>query len=376
MNRSNRWGLIIFLFSSFLLTADENLNKISKHAQVYSETNEYSKAIKLYSELLNESLQPWQVARLHYNLGLLKLAQNQSKQALDEFLQINPLELSFPENVKKLFFYEAIAYIQQAEDLKKLNQPITEYKQSYLLQKSLILLENAKKTPCLLHSQENENLKCEPSLLINTEKFIKQRLKDLEIQSQEIKQEKTPKEQSSFALKQLIIAQNQAILSLKMTYQIDLLIESTEKQKNKLPLQQQQKQTLEAGNAFIPAVLKDQEKEFIQKNPTSCLISKWNDVISLFDEGYQSAKNGLVMLSNESFSIEEIMIANELTVQYWQQAIELLLSPPQPSSSDAINQTPKSTESINETILEIQEMFSQDQMKSSIKAPQKELQSW
>lgn len=372
----NQGVLIVFLFFAFRLGAEGDLNEASKRAQVYAETDNYSKAVDLYSQLFNDSLQPWQIARLHYNLGLLKLAQKQSKEALDEFLQIHPMELSSPQNVRNLFFYEAIAYLQQADDLKSVNQSFAREKQSYLLNKSLKVLEKAKIASCSIYTNVNEDLKCEPSILIKTtENIVKQSLHNIENKSME--QEPPPKEVNGFALKQLKIAQNQAIVSLKMAYQLDLLADFSQNQKNKSQLYQQQQLTVEAGNAFIPAVLKDQEKEFIHKDPrASCLISKWSEVISLFDLGYQSAKNSLMFLSKDSNFIQGIIIFNELTVQYWQRAIDLLFLPPQSGSPDTVNQQSDSIENMNETIRELQEMFFQDQMEKPIRAPQKELLSW
>lgn len=130
------------------------------------------------------------------------------------------------------------------------------------------------------------------------------------------------------------------------TFTLNLLARLMPEQKM---LIEQQEAVLLRAASFIPAVLKEQNINYHDANhqKTSCQQSPWDQVIPLFDHGLQAAKKGAVAAQQEQ------------TLQDWQQAYNLLLSPPQLNQSSGAS-APKN---YAETFRLIQEMYLEDQPK-------------
>ncbi len=129
-------------------------------------------------------------------------------------------------------------------------------------------------------------------------------------------------------------------------------------------LTQQLQAALEKSLPFIPVVLEEQKKLYHQTgNPNArCQESPWDQVIPFFDRGYQMAKKAAAQFSPLKW---------EQTVQDWQQALNLLINPPQPNLQP---EKSSSSQNLSQTLGLIQEMYLQDQAQPV--QEQKELHSW
>ena len=103
--------LSIFLFPFFTLLSLESFAKLSQEAEALWKARDFERALLLYDSLLNESLSPWQYARLQYNVGTLYLSKTQPLQALNTFKSIQVEQLSLPLFGRNLLFNSAMAYL-------------------------------------------------------------------------------------------------------------------------------------------------------------------------------------------------------------------------------------------------------------------------
>lgn len=147
--------------------------------------------------------------------------------------------------------------------------------------------------------------------------------------------------------------------------------EASQKTKMQAILKNQQQEMLEEAAFFIPVVLEEQRLHFQEnRDPSSsCQQSPWDQVIPLFDHGYQLARMAKKELSASSLNIQKVEIEQEQTIQDWERALNLLLHPPQNhDKSSSISQN------LTNTFQIIQEMYLEDQ--SSPEQTAKELHTW
>lgn len=124
-------------------------------------------------------------------------------------------------------------------------------------------------------------------------------------------------------------------------------------------IQEAQNDVITRADLFIPAVLKDQENLFQQPNHSfsRCQESPWNQVIPLFDNGYVAAMEGAKLFALSSTDRQKIAAEQERTLDNWQRAVNLMMSPPKTSPKPS----PAAPKNLAETLRQIQEMYLEDQ---------------
>lgn len=171
------------------------------------------------------------------------------------------------------------------------------------------------------------------------------------------------KEDSPAAILQQAL--NQAHHTLLLSFLSEIMLKSVPKsEKIQAILKNQQEAILNQAAPFIPSVLEEQKMHFHQ----DCQQSPWDQVIPLYDQGDQAAQNAKKQLGKPLLDLQTLIAYQERTIQEWQQALMLILHPPQ--------QTPAAStpQKLTETFRLIQEMYLQDQAQSEEKI--EELYSW
>lgn len=135
-------------------------------------------------------------------------------------------------------------------------------------------------------------------------------------------------------------------------------------------LGEQQQEILTNTAPFIPTVLKEQEKLFQQggENNSNCQQIPWNQAIPLYDQGYRALQRSLKVLESPSFDSPLIIALTDQAIKDWQQALKLILHPPQPQSAGSTSQQ------FANTVRLLQEMYLQDQ--SHPAQANQEVHSW
>lgn len=138
-------------------------------------------------------------------------------------------------------------------------------------------------------------------------------------------------------------------------------------------LKTQQQDVLLQAAAFIPSVLDEQKMHFQHaKNRASrCQQSPWDQVIPLFDRGYRAAQNADKQFNTISLDPQLLIANQEEIIKNWQQALNLILHPPQQNQTPSSNAVPQN---LTETFRLIQEMYLEDQAQPEQKS--EELHSW
>lgn len=184
------------------------------------------------------------------------------------------------------------------------------------------------------------------------------------------------KEISSLAALQQALDQANRSLQLLLLAQL-IPQKSSLQEKRKQILSAAQQAVLTRADRFILAVLKDQASHYQEANgPNSgCQQSPWDQVIPLFDHGFLSAQGARELLEASSDNPQMIAAQQEQTLQDWQQALNLLMNPPQQSQQNktggASSSTPKN---LADTFRLVQEMYLEDQAQPEPES--KELHSW
>ena len=156
----------------------------------------------------------------------------------------------------------------------------------------------------------------------------------------------------------------QALTQANLSFELLLLaglISNTSFENEKLNtiLREEQNAVIRRADLFIPAVLKDQETRFQQPNQSfsRCQKSPWDQVIPLFDNGYVAATEGAKLFVESSLDRHKIAAEQERTLDSWQQAVNLMMSPAKTSSMPS----PATPKNLAETLRQIQEMYLEDQ---------------
>lgn len=163
------------------------------------------------------------------------------------------------------------------------------------------------------------------------------------------KKEKTP----VIILQQAI---KQAHHALQLSF-LSILIPKDFKDQTALQktLQIQQQNVLQEVKPFLKAVLTEQKTHFQQ---AKCQRFPWEQVIPLFDKGYQAAQEADKELKHTPVRRQVLITYQEQTMQNWQKALDLLQHP-----LDQQNQQTNALTSpaLNETFRLVQEMYLEDQ---------------
>lgn len=121
---------------------------------------------------------------------------------------------------------------------------------------------------------------------------------------------------------------------------------------------------------LIPAVLKEEDKRYHQTidKEARCQQIPWDQVIPLYDHGFRIAQQTEKQFNTPLISFQTIIGGQIQTINDWQQALDLILHPPQQQENSSTSQK------WTETYRQIQEMYLEDQ--SEPEHTTKELHSW
>jgi hypothetical protein len=147
-------------------------------------------------------------------------------------------------------------------------------------------------------------------------------------------------------------------------------------------LKNSQKRVLGSIPLFISAVLKEEKKNFTQKNSKDkCQKTPWNQAIPLFDKGAQEAQEAHELLSKQPPLSESALEQQTSGIKFWKKVLDMLKNPPSPESDSSNQKSESSPTPIqqaptnpDDTLRLLQEMQLQDQ-KVEWKMP-KEFESW
>lgn len=344
--------LFLFLFLSWAVWGEEDLFLLSQQAENLGSAHDYAAAGQLYEQLNPDSLPAWQRARLFYNLGTLRLAQQRPDEALMFFQKIHPTELSLPRFGCDYFLNLGIAYLHYAQTWKIpfLNQ------QTLFIQQALEAFHKAYLMECQSHP------------LI--EQWIQTANLQLHVNEQQkrqyaIEQADQGKEFLSVGVLRQALEQADQALQLSLLKKLGELDTSSH-------LMEQQQAVLTAAAPFIPTVLEEQKLHFQQAKNLSaaCQQVLWEKIIPLFDQGLKAAQNADKQLKQKEANSQLIMDQQKQTLKNWQQAFVFLTQPPQLLQKD-VSTAPQN---LTETFRLIQEMYLQDQ--SPREQKQQELHTW
>lgn len=164
---------------------------------------------------------------------------------------------------------------------------------------------------------------------------------------------------------------DQANRALEMTFLSEMMTkEASQKTSVYKTLKAQQQEILTRVASFIPSVLKEQERLFNQSlnANTNCQDTPWDQVIPLYDRGYRAVQSSIKEVDKTPFDSQIIIAHLEQAIKDWQQALKLILHPPQPKPAASTSQK------LTENVRLLQDMYLQDQSQPAEKT--KEMQSW
>lgn len=155
-----------------------------------------------------------------------------------------------------------------------------------------------------------------------------------------------------------------------------------------------QQTVLKRAKPFLQTVYEAQVKIFQGNGTQRCQSSPWNEVLPLYEQGFQAAKDAAEMLKGRFAQQVQAISRQESAVAAWKEALNLLLNPkpyqegscfsgggqaqePQQQSKDQ-EEAPKPKETSNEKVLQLlQEMDLDDKLPATEQAPiQKGLKPW
>lgn len=157
--------MLSLFFPLFSISGEDKFTSLSLQAEALTEAHDYITASQIYTKLLPLSLPDWQKKRLLYNMGTIRLAQQNPIEALTFFQKINPTDLSLPRFGSNLLLNEGIAYLQYAQSLA-LDSNSSFDQQVVFIEQSLKAFDQAKQLECQAQKEEFSSI-CESSSLLN-----------------------------------------------------------------------------------------------------------------------------------------------------------------------------------------------------------------
>lgn len=154
-----RQGIFILFSIISFLDAKENLDLFDRRGRAFYSAYDYDTADSIYNKLSKQPLPEWQKTRIIYNLGTIALAKEETETSFLLFSQIDPEQLTTPQNVFNLFFNQGMAYLKAAE---RPSLPASLSKQIFFIRKSLEALKKAQKMNCFIYFQttSHSSTKC------------------------------------------------------------------------------------------------------------------------------------------------------------------------------------------------------------------------
>lgn len=147
-------------------------------------------------------------------------------------------------------------------------------------------------------------------------------------------------------------------------------IKTDEKETIALILKNLQEIVLSDADLFIPSVLREQNQHFDENREADsrCQEIPWNQVIPLFDQGFQLEKEATKRLNRPSIDFESIVPYELQAIKQWEKALNLMTSPPKKEGVVSTDQE------LKEQFRKIQEMYLEDQ--GEVEQNKEELHSW
>lgn len=327
---------LLFIFS-LPLQADEDFN--STRLQGLIDAKEFDQAETEISSLKSLSLSPWQKARLRYNEGTLLLAKGEWVAALFAFKDIKAETLALPLFASGLFLNEGIAYIRYASALS-LPLPLLYDAQELYITYGLGLIHQAQEVQCTGGGACTFSPRI-ADWVAEGEKL----LAEAKLKKSEVNEKDEPKREVIIALEETLKASGDSLLLLIRHGMVEGHAPQSQDE-----LRKAEDEALAKASLFIPAVLREQEKNY----QTSCLDVPWDGVIPLFSTGVSAEKEAKELLSHATTSFDEVIAYQMEATLSFSKALELLKHPPK-------NVANAQEEKRENALGKIQEMFLQDQ---------------
>lgn len=359
--------LILSLFFPLLsLSGEDKVTSLSLQAEALAEAHDYAAAGQLYEKLLTLPLPDWQKGRILYNLGTIRLAQQNPIEALALFQKVNPVDLSLPRFGRNLFLNAGIAYLQYAQSLAH-DSPSSLGQQSIFIEQSLKAFDQAQQLDCQAQKEELSS-SCISSILLS--QWIETaRLQFNQVMADSHQFHSLFKTEDSTPAAILQHALDQANRVLRLSFLAEAMPQDKAGEAL-VRLKSEQDKILTQASPFIPAVLKEQDERFHQVKDLNsrCQQIPWDQVIPLYDRGFRLAQSVKMQYQQAAFDFQAVMAGQIQTIKEWEQALNLILHPPQQGGGATTQQK------WGETFRKIQEMYLEDQ--SPPKHVEKELHSW
>lgn len=167
---------VALLFTSILPAQEDVL--LVRQADAYYEAKEFDKAYDLYASLVKENLEPWQEARLQYNLGTILLSKGDPAGALELFTQLQFSVEGSPYLTRALQTNPAILNFRIARAvLSNKDAGIEDYSRAfYNLRSALAHTEKAERAECGVQALKGRDECRSAQDLLTLRKAIKNQL--------------------------------------------------------------------------------------------------------------------------------------------------------------------------------------------------------
>jgi len=287
---------LLVVFGGQELHAQSSLEGEMREATTFLEASEYERATEKYKQLLKGDLDPWQHAYVMYYLGVLRFVEEDWSGAALKWSRLDQ-EVSSPFLNRAVQTALAWAYVHQAHASEDLQDRVYYYKEA------LHTIKKAQDANCKLTGCESANE------LVSMRRLVKQRVSEslqeqgvIVVKSEVEGDPKSPQE----ALQGTIDRQKEALRVNRLSERKDV---------------EAQLHVIRSAEKFIPLVLVQQRETY----ETKCQNIPWNQVIPLFDQGYQQAI--------QAFKQGSIM-HQEKALESWKRALAFLEEPHRSSPTE------------------------------------------
>lgn len=321
----NRIRVLALLFLINDLAADELLRQPEMaKAKGYVEAYMYDEARLLYESLLNPSLPYKQKAILSYDIGTTYLLQRLWSRAVNEFEEIDLLELSWPFLEQKIHHNLALAYLGEALELKE--KSIGEAFR--LLKLSLKESKKSDSSDAALTHMINQEI---DALLKEYPKELAERPIDLEWL-----------QQASAKANDITSTEILKILIDYQEYTSDLITEAIQQNSAAFKKIQEFEQAIIAFSGhFLTNLYEEQVKNY---QTGICQASPWEQVIPEFQAGLADAERANLHLQKNQ-SVQGSKYSGK-AVSQWHKALSLILNPAD-EISRCFKNTPEGTQNFS-----------------------------
>ncbi|WP_154017934.1 hypothetical protein [Candidatus Protochlamydia phocaeensis] len=156
---------VICLLFFAAAAATEDMAQKGQQAQAFAQANDLNQASLMYEDILKQPMPDWQQAIVLYNLGTIKILQQQWENALQYFHRMPLNAVSFPLLIRYLYQNEGAAYLGRAWSLAARSPDQDLDQQLDFAIQSLRKFKEAAEMDCRMQrlEEERETLNCQPS---------------------------------------------------------------------------------------------------------------------------------------------------------------------------------------------------------------------